>query len=142
LRQSGFFDRSTRESSVVTDMHSAISHSTAPFPASVSLPPVPNRVFALFKDGRLFYHPATVLPSPMTATASHYNIQFDDGTKVQTEKAHVRALDLRPGDHVRVDMPNMKQKVWEVIETKVGSEEDVGGAEKAHFTDIEGNNVV
>ncbi|KAL0634081.1 radiation sensitive protein rad9 [Maublancomyces gigas] len=90
------------------------------FSLSVALPPppsslaavAPGRVFALFRDGRNSYHPATVKGGdPYTGTV---RVVFDDGTEDLLERAYVRALDLRVGDCVKVDIKGMKKVTWEV----------------------------
>lgn len=72
----------------------------------------PERVFALFRDGKNSYHPATVKGGdPYTGTV---RVVFDDGTEDLLERAYVRALDLRVGDCVKVDIKGMKKVTWEV----------------------------
>ena len=73
-----------------------------------------HRVFALFRDKELYYHPATVLPSSNVAR-SHLRITFDDGTEVLTDKCHVRRLILQVGDVIKCSMASMKAKFWVVI---------------------------
>ncbi|TGZ81194.1 hypothetical protein EX30DRAFT_395700 [Ascodesmis nigricans] len=105
-----------------------------------SLPPlppisVPARVFALFKDKNLYYHPATVLSS---ISPSQIRVSFDDQTESTLERTCVRPLDLRIGDTVRVDLPNMKRHLW-VIKAF-----PTAGIEKAaiRYTDIRGRKSV
>ena len=72
-----------------------------------------HRVFALFRDKELYYHPATVLPNP-TVARSHLRVIFDDGTEVLTDRCHVRRLILQVGDVIKCSMVSMKAKLWVV----------------------------
>ncbi|RPB26689.1 hypothetical protein L211DRAFT_866183 [Terfezia boudieri ATCC MYA-4762] len=73
-----------------------------------------HRVFALFRDKELYYHPATVLPNPNVAR-SHLKVIFDDGNEVLTDRCHVRRLTLQVGDVIKCSMVSMKAKLWVVI---------------------------
>ncbi|CCX12297.1 Similar to DNA repair protein rhp9; acc. no. P87074 [Pyronema omphalodes CBS 100304] len=68
----------------------------------------PWRVFALFKDNNLNYHPATVLES----NSRQVKVEFDDSTILHLGRECVRSLDLRIGDVVRVDLPAMKKTTY------------------------------
>ncbi|KAL1625729.1 radiation sensitive protein rad9 [Diplodia seriata] len=71
----------------------------------------PNRVFALFRDMKRAYYPATCLGlSPSDGV--QYRIRFDDGTIANVEKMHVRSCDLKNGDIVKVDLPNMRKNSY------------------------------
>ncbi|OJD32988.1 dna damage repair protein [Diplodia corticola] len=70
----------------------------------------PTRVFALFKDLKSAYHPATCLG--LSLDGPQYRIRFDDGTVVNVEKMHVRSCDLKDGDVVKVDFPNMRKNSY------------------------------
>ncbi|CAZ82291.1 unnamed protein product [Tuber melanosporum] len=100
----------------------------------------PERVFALFKDVKMCYHPATVLS---TDSKGFIKVVFDDGTEDVLDK-EVRSLDLRIGDMVKVDQPSMKKAVWIIVGLKkpVGepdTHERVGGRS---LTDIRGHAIV
>ena len=71
---------------------------------------VPNRVFASW-PGSHFY-PATCLGR---AIGRQLQIRFDDGNITSLEVTQVRALDLRIGDHVKVDETGMKKHTYIVI---------------------------
>lgn len=123
------------------DADTLVSNNPA-FSMSVSAPPggavdvsvtVPERVFALFRDGKGSFHPATVLESDVyTGTVK---VVFDDGTEDMVERSNVRGLDLRVGDGVKVDLTGMKKAVWEVVGLKPGD-----GGEKV--SDCRGHTVV
>lgn len=95
------------ETDILTSRNPAFSVSVSAAPPPVA---APERVFALFRDWKTSYHPASVLESnPCTI-----KVVFDDGTEDQLERAYVRALDLQLGDVVKVDIPGMKKGTWEV----------------------------
>lgn len=73
-----------------------------------------HRVFALFKDKEMYYHPATVVPDPRVAL-THYKVVFDDGTEVITPKDRVRRLTLIEGDIIKCDVVDMRKKFWVVV---------------------------
>lgn len=108
------------ETDILTSRNPAFSLSLSAPPPPPPPPPadddatitVPERVFALFRDGKTSYHPATVLEGdPYTGTV---RVVFDDGTEDLLERVYVRALDLRRGDAVKVDIAGMKKATWEV----------------------------
>ncbi|KAI9822412.1 MAG: hypothetical protein M1827_000131 [Pycnora praestabilis] len=73
-----------------------------------------NRVFALFRGGKLNYYPATCVGFG-GAKGSQLKIRFDDGTLDNSlDKQHVRRLEMRAGDVVKVDLPNMRTKNYVV----------------------------
>jgi hypothetical protein len=77
-------------------------------PSGVRL--LPNRVFASW-PGKAYY-PATCLHQ---VDATHLRIRFDDGNCYTTEPMHVRALDLRIGDQVKVDETGLKKYIYVVV---------------------------
>jgi hypothetical protein len=76
---------------------------------SGGLATAPQRVFALFRDHNLQYHPATIETKDFQ---SKIHIVFDDGTDDDLERHCVRSLDLRVGDVIKVDLPHMKKGTW------------------------------
>lgn len=74
-------------------------------------PPLPNRVFA-FWPGINYYYPATCLGR---VDSHRLRIRFDDGNETVLENIQVRALDLRAGDQVKVDLPGMKKMAYVVV---------------------------
>ncbi|KAH7079627.1 hypothetical protein FB567DRAFT_501843 [Paraphoma chrysanthemicola] len=71
---------------------------------------VPNRVLASW-PGSHFY-PATCIGR---GSGRQLQIRFDDGNITSLEASQVRALDLRPGDHVKVDAAGMKRHTYVVV---------------------------
>jgi hypothetical protein len=84
---------------------------------------VPNRVFASWPGSH--YYPATCIGR---ATARQLQIRYDDGNTTSMDGVHVRALDLRRGDHVKVDEPGMKKNTYVVVGFK-DKIDDLGGEE-------------
>lgn len=85
-----------------------------PPPYSTSNPSdhrVPDRVIARFLGTNMAYYPATCL-GPVALGASTYRVRFDDGTVAEVEAHLVRRFELRPGENVRVDLPNMRKNTW------------------------------
>ncbi|KAF8475624.1 hypothetical protein BDZ91DRAFT_710025 [Kalaharituber pfeilii] len=72
------------------------------------------RVFAIFKDNKMHYHPATVVPTPNVAL-SHVKVVFDDGTEDVVDRSHVRRLSLKVGDIIKCDMVTMKKNLWVIV---------------------------
>jgi hypothetical protein len=80
----------------------------------------PNRVLASW-PGSHFY-PATCLGRVL---GRQLQIRFDDGNTTSLDASLVRAFDLRPGDHVKVDEPGMKKHTYFIVGFK-DKVEDVG----------------
>ena len=116
-----------------------------PQETSSAVPPViaPRRVFALFKDQKLQYHPATLFP---TESQTQVHVVFDDGTPCYLERHCVRSLDLRLGDTVKVDMPDMKRGAWVISgfsePTDVAELDKHSDDSAARHTDIRGHLIV
>jgi hypothetical protein len=92
---------------------------------------VPNRVFAAWPGSH--YYPATCQGR---VAGRHLRIRFDDNNVTTLDASHVRALDLRPGDHVKVDEPGMKRHTYIVIGFK--DKLDVLAGEEFPATDRRG----
>jgi hypothetical protein len=71
---------------------------------------VANRVFASW-PGSHFY-PATCLGRTVGRLLA---VRFDDGNTTNLDATQVRALDLRLGDHVKVDVTGMKKHTYVVV---------------------------
>ncbi|CAG5160444.1 uncharacterized protein ALTATR162_LOCUS5820 [Alternaria atra] len=84
---------------------------------------VPNRVFASWPGSH--YYPATCIGR---ATARQLQIRYDDGNTTSMDAIHVRALNLRRGDHVKVDETGMKKNTYVVVGFK-DRIDDLGGEE-------------
>lgn len=71
----------------------------------------PNRVFAHFNGSNSAYHPATCLEViGGGGEEPRYSVRFDDGT-VDTISAYgIKALELRKGDIIKLDLPGARTK--------------------------------
>ncbi|KAH9882316.1 hypothetical protein J1614_000552 [Plenodomus biglobosus] len=74
---------------------------------------VPNRVFASWPGSH--YYPATCIGR---AASRQLRIRYDDGNTTAMDAVHIRSLDLRVGDHVKVDEPGMKKHTYVVVDFK------------------------
>lgn len=71
----------------------------------------PNRVFAAWPQGHFW--PATCL---RRYDANRYQVRYDfDGTIHEVATTSVRALDLRPGDQVKLEIKGMKKQTYVVV---------------------------
>jgi hypothetical protein len=71
---------------------------------------MPNRIFAKW-SGSGFYT-ATCIGR---ADAHRVHVRFDEGNEGSLDTIHVRSLDLRVGDQVKVDQAGMKKHVYVVV---------------------------
>jgi hypothetical protein len=71
---------------------------------------MPNRLFA--KWGGQGFFTATCVGR---AGAHRVHVRFDEGNEASLETIHVRSLDLRVGDHVKVDQTGMKKHAYVVV---------------------------
>ncbi|KAL5386443.1 hypothetical protein DPSP01_004168 [Paraphaeosphaeria sporulosa] len=73
-------------------------------------PDMPDRVFAHWPS--IGYCPATCVGR---VDSHRLRVRFDDGTHHDLESMQIRALDLHPGDHVKIDIHGMKKLAYVVI---------------------------
>jgi hypothetical protein len=87
-------------------------HEDAPIRAATPVGDVfaPNRIFASW-PGSHFY-PATCIGR---SDSRHLQVRFDDSNTTFLDATQVRALDLRVGDHVKVDESGMKKHTYVVV---------------------------
>ena len=71
----------------------------------------PNRVFAHFNGTTPAYHPATCL-CVIDGDEPRYTVRFDDGTVDSIPAYSIKRLELRIGDHVKVDLPGSRTKTY------------------------------
>ncbi|KAI9791614.1 MAG: hypothetical protein M1816_003700 [Peltula sp. TS41687] len=102
----------------------------------------PNRVLALFKGVKNAYYPATCLSN---VGSNQCQIRFDDGNISILDSSQVRSLILQPGDVVKVDLPNMRQKNFIVVGFRTEEHQPVDPESQVNAqyprTDIHGHNV-
>lgn len=96
---------------------------------------VPNRVFA-FWPGKNYY-PATCLGR---ADARRLRVRFDDGNMYTSDSVQIRALDLRDGDLVKVDVTGMKKHTYVVVGFK--DKIDPNASEEYPLTDRHGYSTI
>ena len=74
----------------------------------------PNRVFAYFNGSCAAYYPATCI-GQVGGERSRYRVRFDDGTVDDIDGFGIKRLELRPGDHVKLDFGGNRKKIYIVI---------------------------
>jgi hypothetical protein len=95
-----------------------------------------DRIFALFKGSYNNFYPATWLGT--SPNGRSYRVRFEDGNITMIDSKHVRRFELRPGDIVKVDMPEMRgTKNW--IVQGLGS---VQGTDAIDGIDVFGHSTV
>ncbi|RAK80409.1 chromatin-binding protein RAD9 [Aspergillus fijiensis CBS 313.89] len=82
------------------------------------VPVAANQVFAPWCGTKRAYYPATCFGKPFGTSQSRYRVKFEDSAPVDIPMGAVKRLELRPGDAVKVDMPNVP-KVTHVIRSFV-----------------------
>ncbi|KAJ9265466.1 hypothetical protein DTO212C5_6659 [Paecilomyces variotii] len=92
--------------------------SRAPSNSQSSMPEIsvlaPNQVFACFNGFKRAYYPATCLGMSNLSAQSKYMVKFEDDTTDHVLAGTLKRLELRIGDSVKVDMPNV-QKVTHIV---------------------------
>ncbi|KAL2825904.1 hypothetical protein BDW59DRAFT_172029 [Aspergillus cavernicola] len=88
-------------------------------PASNYHPPAnaliaPNQVLAPWRGQKRAYYPATCFGKPFGTSQDQYLVKFEDSALVEVPTGTVKRLELRIGDAVKVDMPNVP-KVSHII---------------------------
>ncbi|KAH4033763.1 hypothetical protein HBI29_197960 [Parastagonospora nodorum] len=95
----------------------------------------PNRILASW-PGSHFY-PAICLGR---VAGRQLNVRFDDGNTTTLDASQVRAFDLRPGDHVKVDEAGMKKHTYVIVGFKDKIEDVV--AQDSPTTDHRGYSAI
>lgn len=67
----------------------------------------PNQVFALWKGRQRAYYPAVCFGEPFGTSQDQFLVNFEDSAPVHVQKGTVKRLELRLGDEVKVEMPNV-----------------------------------
>lgn len=73
---------------------------------------VSQRCFAYWSGSGQNFYPATCIGR---SGSHHFRVRYDDGNEKDLDAAQVRALSLRPGDHVKINIPRMKKQVYVVV---------------------------
>ncbi|RDW93170.1 chromatin-binding protein RAD9 [Aspergillus mulundensis] len=95
---------------VVEESPADIGQQTVPESAIVA----PNQVLAAWRGQKRAYYPAICLGAPFGTSQDQYMVKFEDSAPVEVPKGVVKQLELRVGDAVKVDMPNVP-KVTHII---------------------------
>jgi hypothetical protein len=73
----------------------------------------PRRMFAVFTGNKNNYYPATWIAT--SADGLNHQVRFDDMAVTAVSAKQACRLDLRVGDVVKVDLPQMRQHSWTVV---------------------------
>ncbi|PNS21097.1 DNA repair protein crb2 [Sphaceloma murrayae] len=73
-----------------------------------------TRVLAYFKGQFNAYYPATCLSTTGIGSSTKYSVRFDEGTVTTLDCHHVCAFDLRLGDVVKLDLPNLRTHLYTI----------------------------
>ncbi|KAL1970907.1 hypothetical protein VTN77DRAFT_2741 [Rasamsonia byssochlamydoides] len=76
-------------------------------PASEEMVRAPNQVFAFWNGRKRAYYPATCLRTIGGSSQQRYVVKFVDSGPVEVPVASVKRLQLRVGDGVKVEWPNV-----------------------------------
>ncbi|KAH9832136.1 Fungal Rad9-like Rad53-binding [Teratosphaeria destructans] len=104
-----------------------------PANAESASPSVSNRIFALFGGSYNHFYPATYLSTSLDGKS--YKVKFDDARITNIDAHHVRALDLRIDDQVKIDFNGMRKETWIIT----GFRKDANGEQNDLHTDAAGN---
>lgn len=101
-------------------IHQKPSNDAASEPIRLELPPAGNvqvavnQVFAPWSGSKRAYYPATCFGKPFGTSSARYLVKFEDAAPIEVPMSAVKTLELRVGDAVKVDMPNVP-KVTHII---------------------------
>ena len=84
---------------------------------------VPNRVLAHFNATCPGFYPATCLYQ-LLGEPMRFKVRFDDGTTAELHPSHVKRLELRAGDLVKLDQPGARAQTY-VVQSLQGKETDI-----------------
>ncbi|KAK9377374.1 uncharacterized protein V1513DRAFT_97866 [Lipomyces chichibuensis] len=80
-----------------------------------------DRAFALWTGTRQGYYPCRILanaPSVLVPDRSQslkIDVEFDDGSTAKLDPQHVRSLDLRVGDQIKIDRTGLRSNWYEIV---------------------------
>ncbi|KAI9041684.1 chromatin-binding protein RAD9 [Aspergillus affinis] len=107
------------------------NHNVASEPVRIELPSADlvqiavNQVFAPWSGSKRAYYPATCFGKPFGTSSTRYLVKFEDAAPIEVPMSAVKTLELRVGDAVKVDMPNVP-KVTHIVRgfaDKLGADE-------------------
>ncbi|PLB43135.1 BRCT domain protein [Aspergillus steynii IBT 23096] len=100
--------------------HKRPDNDVASEPIRMELPPAENvqvavnQVFAPWSGSKRAYYPATCFGKPFGTSSTRYLVKFEDAAPIEVPMSAVKTLELRVGDAVKVDIPNVP-KVTHII---------------------------
>ncbi|KAK9859077.1 hypothetical protein MYU51_016061 [Penicillium brevicompactum] len=74
----------------------------------------PSQVLSVWMGQKRAYYPATCFGTPLGVSQTKYSVKFEDSLPVEVNRGAVKRFELRIGDGVKVDMPNVP-KVTHVV---------------------------
>ncbi|KAJ6110332.1 hypothetical protein N7486_002567 [Penicillium sp. IBT 16267x] len=101
----------------LSDSNTANSPPTTPRPARASSDNTviaPHQVIAVWMGQKRAYYPATCFGTPLGVPQTKYTVKFEDSLPVEVLKGLVKRFELRIGDAVKVDMPDVP-KVTHIV---------------------------
>ncbi|CAI7576504.1 unnamed protein product [Penicillium bialowiezense] len=106
----------------------------------------PSQVISVWMGQKRAYYPATCFGTPLGVSQTKYSVKFEDSLPVEVNRGAVKRFELRVGDGVKVDMPNIP-KVTHVVrgfDDKFTREELAKAVDDGlhPITDIYGNSTV
>lgn len=106
----------------------------------------PSQVLAVWMGQKRAYYPATCFGTPLGVSQTRYSVKFEDSLPVEVAKGAVKRFELRVGDSVKIEMPNVP-KVTHVVrgfDDKLTREELAKAADDGLYpiTDIYGHTTV
>lgn len=73
-----------------------------------------NQVLGLWPGKKLAYYPGTCFGAPIGTSPSRYLVKFEDSDYVEVSMSSVKKLELRIGDAVKIEMPDVP-KITHII---------------------------
>ena len=133
------------------EIHSTTQTTRAPQPPSIAISKlpevpelfrsaVPNRVFARFNGARPAYYPATCLGLANKAGTA-YKVRFEDGNVDLMGPGYLKALEIRVGDRLKIDLKGKRTIEYHVCDLK-DKLATAGCRESDLKTDIHGHSTV
>ncbi|KAJ8099976.1 hypothetical protein POJ06DRAFT_120959 [Lipomyces tetrasporus] len=104
----------------------------------------PDRAFGLWTGTRQGYYPCRILPQRSAmlladrSQSRKVDVEFDDGSRAKLDPQHIRSLDLRLGDQIKIDKVGQRSNWYEIVGLMVKPVDDV----KSFKPCIRGNNVL
>ncbi|KAK9322854.1 hypothetical protein V1517DRAFT_321904 [Lipomyces orientalis] len=104
----------------------------------------PDRAFGLWTGTRQGYYPCRILPHQSAmlladrSKSRKVDVEFDDGSTAKLDPQHIRSLDLKLGDQIKIDKVGQRSNWYEIVGLMAKPVDDV----KSFKPCIRGNNVL